>query len=189
MLSEVRAQLVDEGVLAILTSNAARASASGTPSASAAAASAAGYGYGHYSQWDTPGGGGGGGGEAEEPGVAAPPSAASAEGTAANAVISLATSYMRIWLSLREIEFKDPHPKVARAIGAVVGYVHAQVQRASLMYLLCLIFDVIYMLMLCLEFRSGSTTLQRAVYDTLLRLCRTKTRTPTGHFSRSRTLT
>ncbi len=123
MLSEVRAQLVDEGVLAILTSNAARASASSAPA-----------GYGPSSQWDSPGGC-----DAEDSNQGenvGQPSASSAECAGNGAIMSIATSYMRIWLSLREIEFKDPHPKVARAIGAVVGYVHAQVNVYSVYVLL-----------------------------------------------------
>lgn len=42
-------------------------------------------------------------------------------------IASMASSYVRLWLSLREIQYKDSHPRVVKAMTTVVNYVHAQV--------------------------------------------------------------
>lgn len=43
-------------------------------------------------------------------------------------ISSLAASYLRLWLSLREIQFKDAHPRLAKAMSCVISYVHAQLE-------------------------------------------------------------
>ena len=42
-------------------------------------------------------------------------------------ISSMSASYVRLWLSLREIQFKEPHAKIAKAVSLVIQYVHSQV--------------------------------------------------------------
>lgn len=41
---------------------------------------------------------------------------------------AMATSYIRLWLSLREMQYKDSHPRIVKTICSVMSYVNAQVR-------------------------------------------------------------
>lgn len=113
LLADLRALLEEEGILSLLTSSAAitAVDASSDQSHSVALEEEKLQSSANAAE--------GGGQPPIRPGTA--------EWIANNSLTAIATNYMRIWLSLREVEFKDAHPRVTKAISTVVGYVHAQV--------------------------------------------------------------
>jgi hypothetical protein len=128
LLSEVKGLLTDQGALAHLLAEAASMNTASTPSQAPAFASYRQQAVGVEAARQRALSREGLSVDGDTDPAAAGGSSATPEQVANNALTTLATSYLRLWLSIREIQYKDPHTKISKTVAALISYIHGQVR-------------------------------------------------------------